>query len=332
MGYNRENYRRIKQEYDGKNLRAKDAAAARTAALHAELPDLAQIDAAMQDIGMKVFAEAMRGRDGLAQRIERLKQENLELQKARADCLAYHGYPADYTAPQYECKACMDTGFLGTKLCSCMKKALVLAGFESAGIAALMKTQSFETFSLDYYKDDPTVLAEMADTLSFCRKYAADFAVNQRAGGSPNLLLCGHTGLGKTHLSTAIAKVVVENGSDVVYETAQNLMSDFEYERFGRGYGEAGDDRTERYFSCDLLIVDDLGTEMVNQFTVACLYNIINTRLSRRLPMIINTNLTHEELRRRYADRITSRLFGEFLPLLFRGSDIRAQHLKRPNA
>ncbi len=329
MGYNRENYRRIKQEYDGKNLRAKDEAAARQRELHQKIPELRQIDAAMQDVGMKVFREALRGKEGLSQRIAALKAENAEMQKARAECLAYHGYPADYTEPHYECEACMDTGFLGTRICACMKKALVLAGFESSGIGELIKTQSFETFSTEYYREDAANFTHMTNVLGYCRSYAADFA-SSGDKISPNLLLCGHTGLGKTHLSTAIAKVVIEGGHDVVYETAQNIMSDFEFERFGRGYGDSGESTTERYFSCDLLIIDDLGTEMTNQFTVSCLYNIINTRLNRHLPMIINTNLTQAELRKRYADRITSRLLGEFLPLTFAGSDIRAQQLSMP--
>ena len=122
---------------------------------------------------------------------------------------------------------------------------------------------------------------------------------------------------------------MIERGFDVVYDTAQNVLADFEYERFGRhGEPEAGEPpRTSKYFECELLIIDDLGTEVANQFTVSCLYNIINTRVNKHLPTIINTNLGREDLRRRYADRITSRLFGEFRPLLFTGTDVRTLKL-----
>jgi DNA replication protein DnaC len=129
--------------------------------------------------------------------------------------------------------------------------------------------------------------------------------------------------LGKTHLSSAIAKVVIDNGYDVVYETAQNIFADFEAERFGRA--PAGENRTARYFNCDLLIMDDLGTEMQTQFTVPCLYNLLNTRLISEKSMIISTNVRKEELLSKYSDRITSRLFGEFEICVFTGKDIRSQ-------
>ncbi|MBQ2766264.1 MAG: ATP-binding protein, partial [Clostridia bacterium] len=142
-----------------------------------------------------------------------------------------------------------------------------------------------------------------------------------------NVFFCGTTGLGKTHLSTAIAKTLIERGFDVVYDTAQNILSDFEYERFGRSYGDDSESRTDKYFDCDLLIIDDLGTEMTNQFTVSCLYNIINTRINHSKSMLISTNLTQNEIRERYSDRITSRLFGDFMVMRFVGKDIRLQKL-----
>jgi len=337
VGYNRENYRRIKHEYDGKNLRAKEEAYRKMKELHDKIPELKEIDSALSETGLRLFRESMNGREGLEERINAIRKENAEMQKARAECLEYHGFPIDYTDPKYECNECMDTGFIGTKICSCMKKKLILAGFESSGISGLIKTQSFETFKLDYYKSNPSDYDTMKTILNYCRSYSDSFNLTSAPGSDLSvfqkgfhLLLSGYTGLGKTHLSTAMAKVIIERGFDVVYETAQNLMSDFEYERFGRSYNDSAEElRTDRYFTCDLLIIDDLGTELSNQFTVASLYNIINTRLNRRLPIIINTNLTQAELRKRYADRITSRLFGEFVMLQFKGNDIRAQNLQK---
>jgi chromosomal replication initiator protein len=145
------------------------------------------------------------------------------------------------------------------------------------------------------------------------------------------LFLFGGPGLGKTHLSTAVAKTVLDAGYDVLYTTAVTMVGDFEMVRFGNS-GAAGDmgitADTSRYFDCDLLIIDDLGTEVMNQFTSSCLYNVINTRLSMRRPTVISTNLMQDELRRRYWDRITSRLFGEYKILLFLGTDVRAQKVK----
>jgi DNA replication protein DnaC len=189
----------------------------------------------------------------------------------------------------------------------------------------LIKTQSFETFDISFYKDDKKASANIDTILSACRSYADEFS----AGSRSNLLFRGSTGLGKTHLSTSIAKVVIERGYDVVYDTAQNIFTDFESERFSHNYNNGGSEKlTARYLDCDLLIIDDLGAEMSNQFTVSCLYNIINTRINFDRSAIINTNLTWDELRRRYSDRITSRLFGEFKPYEFIGSDIRAKKLR----
>ena len=158
--------------------------------------------------------------------------------------------------------------------------------------------------------------------------YVASLAVAERPAKTYNpLFLYGGSGLGKTHLSTSIAKVLIERGFDVVYDSAQNIISDFEYERFGRGYGDMSDSRTDKYFDCDMLIIDDLGTEMANQFTVSCLYNIINTRINHSKSMIISTNLAQNEIRERYTDRITSRLFGDFMVMKFTGKDIRLQKL-----
>lgn len=327
MSYNRENYIRLKKQFEERSAAAERAADERRAELHAAIPELKGMDDAQSDIGLRMFKIAMEISGGrLEEELEKLRRETEQLAADRAALLLAHGYPPDYDKVKYECPACMDTGFVGMKMCSCFRRALVLAGYESSGIAGLIRTQSFETFDPACQRADPKSLELMKLNLSFCKSYAESF----EPATSGNLLLIGATGLGKTHLSTAIAKEVIERGFDVVYDTAQNVLADFEYERFGRGYGDTVDGepaRTAKYFECELLIIDDLGTEVSNQFTVSCLYNIINTRVNKHLPTIINTNLGREELRRRYADRITSRLFGEFRPLLFTGTDVRTLKL-----
>lgn len=325
MGYNKENYARIRQEYQGKNLKAKEAAEARCLELHKSHPELEKIDKLLSSTGMNILRESVKGAEGLDERIARLREENRELLSARAAYLASIGYPADYTAVKYECSKCSDTGFIGTKMCECMRRELIMAGYESSGLGKLVKTQSFDSFSVDYYKDTPGAYEMMTQNLAICRKFAEKF----EADNGESLLFVGKSGLGKTHLSTAIAKTVIERGYDVVYETAQNILSDFEYERFGRGYGDSSPVRTGKYFDCDLLLVDDLGTEVSNQFTVACLYNIINTRINNGKSMIISTNLSVKEIFDRYGERINSRLNGEFLGLNFVGKDIRLKRAKQ---
>lgn len=324
MAYNRDNYIRVKREFETKYARARDEAQERREELHARFPELRRIDDALAETGMRVFREAMAGKEGLDERVAAIRRETEELQAVRGEWLRYHGYPEDYTDVKYQCDLCHDTGSVGFTMCTCMKRALTMAGYESSGLGSLIKTQNFESFDLSYYKDNKKSLDNIKHILSVCRRYADEFDTTRRT----NLLLRGNTGLGKTHLTTAMSKVVIDRGYDVVYDTAQNVFSDFENERFNRGYNDDAERRTPRYFDCDLLIIDDLGSEMTNQFTISCLYNIINTRINYERSIILNTNLTADELRRRYNDRITSRLFGEFMLLEFTGTDIRAKKLR----
>ena len=321
MAYNPENYKRIAAQYKDKNLRAKEAAEARRAELHEKLPQVAEIDRALSATGLRIMREALNGREGLEARIRKLEEGNNLLLEARREILRANGYPEDYSSVKYECEECQDVGFVNGKMCKCMRRALTLAGYESSGVLKLIGKQNFDTFDLTYYEGAER--ANMERILDRAKRYAAGFDGKHMR----NLLFIGTTGLGKTHLSSAIAKEVVEGGFDVVYESAQRIFSDFEAEKFGRA--AAGENRTERYLSCDLLIIDDLGTEMQSQFTVSCLYHLVNTRLISEKSMIISTNIRKEELLAKYTDRITSRLFGEFEICVFAGKDIRSQKLMR---
>ena len=323
--FNRENYKRIKQEFTAKHLAAGETQRARMREVEAGHPELAQINAALAQTGLRIFSAAMAGRDGLDERIAALRRENDELLSQRAELLVLIGYPADYLDLHYECEACLDTGFVGSgeRLCTCMRRALVLAGYESSGIGPLLERQTFENFSLQYYTD-PADRKRMEQILHTVRHYVEVFSDKK----SQNLLFFGQTGLGKTHLSSAVAKSLIDRGFDVLYETAQNLFGDFEDERFNRAYNTGTEERrTDRYFSCDLLIIDDLGAELSNQFTASCLYNLINTRYNMGKSCIISTNLTHPEIEKRYSQRVMSRLLGQYLNLQFTGRDIRMMKL-----
>lgn len=319
MSYSRENVIKVKEKFALKRAEAEAAAVERRRELDEKFPDVAAIDAELAGTGERIFQAIQGGKDGLGERIAVLRAENEALRRKRGVLLLAHGYPADYSDLKYGCPLCSDTGYIGVRMCACMRKELTLLGYESSGLGHLMETQTFDTFSLRYYA--PPHLERMRYNLQELKAFADTFG-----DVSPkSWLLFGATGLGKTHLSTAVAKTVLDRGYDVVYETSQNFFSDFEAERFHSSQDHAS---TNRYFACDLLILDDLGTEMTNQFTVSCLYNILNTRINQKKATIISTNLSQEELRRKYADRITSRLFGEFRPLAFTGTDVRAQKLK----
>lgn len=317
-------YARIREEYATKYLIAREDADLRRAAVYRAIPEVAEIDIALGKTGLSLMKASMQG-ENLQERIAEIRKTNEELRRTRAGLLIAHGYPADYTDVRYECPLCGDSGFVDTKMCSCMKKKLVEAGFEASGMGNLLREQSFENFDLSYYQNDPAAARRMEQILARMRNYAETF----EAGKSGNLVLFGGTGLGKTHLSSAVARGVIERGYDVFYVSAVSMLSDFERERFGNSAGGETGENTARYFSCDLLIIDDLGTEVHNQFTTSVLYNLINTRLNKRQATVINTNLTQDEFRKHYWDRITSRVLGEYTVLPFLGTDIRAQKLSR---
>ena len=319
-------YARIREEYATKYLIAREEADLRRAEIHLAIPAVAEIDRALGKTGLSLMEASMQGEDVQA-RIAAVRRTNEDLRHVRAELLTAHGYPADYTEVRYECPLCNDSGFVDTRMCICMKKKLVEAGFEASGMGNLLREQSFENFDLTYYQSDPTALRRMEQILARMRLYTETF----EAGKSGNLVLFGGTGLGKTHLSSAVARGVIERGCDVFYVSAVSMLSDFERERFGNSAGGETGVGTDRYFSCDLLIIDDLGTEVNNQFTTSVLYNLINTRLNKRQSTIINTNLTQDEFRKRYWDRITSRVLGEYTVLPFLGTDVRAQKLSRKN-
>lgn len=288
-----------------------------------KIPALREIREALSQTGSRIMGEAM-NHTLTEDKLAAIRLENENLRRQQSALLAANGYPADFMDIHYTCEKCADTGYVGIDMCDCMRHELVLAGMESAGLVFLAKNQSFETFTLDFYKNNDKI--RMEQNVRRLRSFADTF--DGRSGES--FLLTGPTGLGKTHLSTSVAKVVIEHGYDVIYDTTQDILAVYEEERFTNGNGvqhEKGRS-VERILSCDLLIIDDLGTEVSNQFTLSCLYNILNTRINRAKSIIINTNLTQTELRNRYTDRIASRLFGECKPLLFQGMDIRLQKLQ----
>ena len=326
MGYNKENFKRIREEYATKTFRAQEEADLRRVELYAVIPAVREMDQRLSEFGLRIMQTALKSGDTEVA-IAALREENERIRLARAELLKQNGYPANYSDPQYECEACKDTGYVGIKMCLCMRRRLTEAGMASSGLSALMHKQSFENFSLDYYKQNPENYRVMKQNLDNAMRYVKDFAIEKEKPMPKSLLFLGGTGLGKTHLSTAIARGVIERGYDVYYNSAVGMISDFEHRRFGNGLAESDIDDTARYTECDLLILDDLGTEVVNQFTLSCLYHVINTRLNLGKPTVISTNLTSAELRKIYTDRLTSRLMGEYHVFPFYGVDVRRQKI-----
>lgn len=307
--------------YTKRRTDAQARAEQRRAHLHSVSAEAKEIDLALKQTAMKLFEVACTPQSKEKEAaLAAIKEENLHLRQAKADLLAHLGLPADYTEPKYTCPLCKDNGYIDTKMCVCMKKELTKAAFAHSGLGVLADKHRFDNFSLDYYqkKEDRS---QMEANLQKAKSYAEHFSL-----ASPHLLMIGYTGLGKTHLSTAIACAVVEKGYFAICESAQNIISDFEADQF-RYSGRQGEPKGEKYLTCDFLVIDDLGTEFQSTFSLSCLYNLINTRVRNGKPTLINTNYKASELRARYDDRIASRLLGEFEVMLFSGADVRFQKL-----
>ena len=318
--FNRDDYVIIKTKYESIRRKAENDVEEHRERLCKEIPELKKICDMLSDTGPRVYAAALEGGENYAARLEQIKRENEELLKKQRDILTQNGYPADYLDIKYNCPLCRDEGNIDGKMCECMRKELVFAGYESAGIAGLCGKMNFDTFDLSYY--DGAERRNMEVILQRVREYAESFS----DAGSGSVLFFGGTGLGKTHLSVAVAKRVIEGGHNCVYTTSDKLFSDFRKYRFDR---EDDGRKTDKYYDCELLVIDDLGTELNGKDIESFLYNLLNQRINNEKSTLISTNLSHQELLAKYDDRIVSRLFGEFLPYRFTGKDVRMQKLQK---
>lgn len=290
------------------------------AVAYARVPRIQEIDIQLRrTMAQAAQAAFLQGGDG-RELLEKARLENLELQQERA-ILAMENFEEGYLDDSPICDKCGGSGYIGSNMCECLtelcrqeqkKEVSVLSG----------SRETFNQFRLDYYPDriDPKYGASprtiMERNLKICRTYALTFAPN--AG---NLLFVGGTGLGKTFLSACIARAVADRGYSVVYESAGHLFGKLEQAKFSPS--EEARREAARFSECDLLILDDLGTEMPGQFVTAAFYTLLNDRILAGKPMVISTNLNIDEAARRYSPQIASRLQGSFQGLTFVGEDIR---------
>ena len=238
-----------------------------------------------------------------------------------AEALAAAGLPLDYLQLQPACPLCRDLGycreseFATARRCQCRQEILNQLAYDWLSTHSQVRDCSFEDFDLKYYEGDNA--RWMAKVLESCKRYAEGFTPQ-----SPDLLFRGPTGLGKTHLSLAIAAQVVSTGRLVLYASAGTLLDRLADDRFGKA---ANPEYKEIAYGCELLIIDDLGAEFGNSFTQAAVYNLVNIRRIEHRPTIINTNLTFKEIGQRYGQRVLSRLANDYQVIVFEGKDIRYQ-------
>ena len=324
MAYDKKILAAARREQERDRAAHSDELAARRAEVYAREPRIRAIDRTLSTTAIAVLKASLESGGDPSEAIAKLRDQNLSLQRERAGLLRGMGLPEDYLTDKPLCPQCGDTGYCGSATCECVKTRYARLLKEQLSTMLPIENQNFDKFRLDVYSTRPDARLgrspreNMAENLSLCREYAARFQA-----GAPNLLFYGSTGLGKTFLSTCIADAVSTRGFSVAYDTAISIVAAYESIKFGNGDGEHAAERIARYERADLLIIDDMGTEMGTAFTVSALYNLINTRLMSHRSMIVNTNLLPEMLSKKYSPAVSSRLLGEFMPLHFFGDDIR---------
>lgn len=290
------------------------------AVAYAKVPRIREIDMELRrTMAQAAQAAFLQGSDG-RELLEKVRLQNLELQQERA-ILAKENFEEGFLDESPICDNCGGSGYVGTSMCECL---LELCRQEQKKEISILSggRENFSHFNLDYYPDrlDPKYGASprtiMERNFQYIRRYAMTFS-----NASDNLLFVGGTGLGKTFLAACVARAVADRGYSVVYETANHLLAKLEQAKFSPN--EENRREAEKMVSCDLLIMDDLGTEMPGQFTTAALYSLLNDRLLAGKPMLITTNLNKDEMTRRYSPQIASRIYGGFVGKSFVGEDIR---------
>ncbi|MCR5825170.1 MAG: ATP-binding protein [Oscillospiraceae bacterium] len=323
MAYDGAILRRATARYEEDRRRRNERFRSLRKSLYLRQPRLEAIDRELSQTMAHIIADGLRrGTDPRAP-IAALREANLALQRERGELLHAMGYPVDCLVEKPACETCGDSGWVGGRMCTCLRAYYTRA--QNAELSRMLDlgTQSFDSFDATLYSDTETFNRRKTARENMYRNYdvCVDYA-RHFPSATKNLLLSGDPGLGKTFLSACIAREVSEKGFSVVYDTASHVFSRFEAQRFDYSDSEADGD-VHRFLHCDLLILDDLGTEMNGNLVTSALYQIVNTRLSARRCTVISTNLAPNAIGERYGASILSRIWGEYQFLLFYGEDIR---------
>lgn len=326
MGYSRDIYEEVQQKLYRMRVNAWEELEKKKQMFFKRFPEAEIIEKKLAKTAIDSARAVLKGSD-VKKELESLREQNVFLRKRLTEILKRVDLPSDYLEVKHHCKKCGDEGFVDGVMCDCMKDLMKKSSYNKLNSISPLELSSFDTFSLDYYPDYAEVEGrkspreEMCGIFEYCRKYADGFSSK-----SPSLLMVGHTGLGKTHLSLAIASDVIDKGYGVIYISAQNMVSKLEKDKF-QNFGKYFDESERHFIDCDLLIIDDLGTEYATSFSGAAIYNVINSRIMMMKPTIISTNLTMKELQKSYSPRMISRIMGNNIRLEFAGSDIRQRRL-----
>ena len=322
MGLTLSQYDALMREYDRNKLMHKRQLDEKFNEIYSKIPRIREINESISSISIQGAKRMLLEGEGTT---EDIKKQIEALSKEKASLLRENGYPEDYLTMEYTCPKCQDTGYVGQHKCSCLKNSIIEILYEQSNIKDVLEKENFNTFSFKHYdnavKDSITGLTpleNMHEVVKTCRDYIDNFKTEYRS-----LYLYGPTGVGKTFLTNCIAKELIESSHSVIYVSSIRLFELLADSTFKKNGSLEGKDLANNILDCDLLIIDDLGTEMVNSFTPASLFNCINERHLRRKSVIISTNLSLAELRQTYSERVFSRITSNYTLLKIYGDDLR---------
>lgn len=318
MGYKKEYYIKALADIAKRRLTADELAKKNLLSVYLSHPDIKELDDKMNALGLLAVKSAVKLSG--AEEIINLKKEYEIINAQKQELLSEYNISLSSLKPSYCCENCNDTGYVNGELCACAKKTAKEYYFNDLCEKMPLEKSTFGSFDLSLYPDDAQ--NNMQEIFNFSKDYADNFT-----NASKNLLFLGRTGLGKTHLSLSIANIAIDKGYGVIYGSSQNFFNQIQDEAFGRKQG----DTLNALLECDLLILDDFGTEFMSTYISSAIYNIINSRILRSLPTIISTNLSLSEINNVYGERIMSRILGNYIIKQFTGKDIRQIQMLKNN-
>ena len=320
MALNNSQYDAIIRTYEQKQQKNRAVLDKHYETIYRQVPAYKEIQKTISELSVSQARKLLEGDENA---LQELRSQIKELSASAKDLLVTNGFPADYLEPVYECKDCKDTGYIGSQKCHCFRKAAIDLLYTQSNLKEVLKRENFDSFSFSYYSANHTDPKTGTSSLSNAQKayaVAREF-VDSFGEGMRNLFLYGDTGVGKTFLSNCIAKELIDRSFSVLYLSAFGLFDTLAKSKFEKD--EDAEEMNEHIFDCDLLIIDDLGTELPNSFTVSQLFLCINERLQRGKSTIISTNLSLESLVETYSERTFSRITSNYTILKLTGDDIR---------
>lgn len=310
---------KIMQIYEEDRLAAENMLKQRRDEIEKKIPEIIKIEREIGMLGIKLSINMLNGSLNTDALITEQKEKVTDLRMRKSELLVSRGYPMDYLELQYKCDKCKDTGYIGSDKCPCFKSKLLELYYENSNLNRMLKENNFSNFNFDLYSrtkeinEPKSPRRSMEDILSKAWSFIEEFADSPE-----NLLFYGSPGTGKTFLSNCIARELIDRGFFVVYRTSEELTSDLKKIRFENDLG-----MEEILLNCDLLIIDDLGSEQITDFSKTEFFNFLNKKLLRGSKMLVATNNGLEKLSQLYSERTSSRLLGEFTLCKFYGKDIR---------